>query len=325
MEFRRWRDDELWKKLEITTAKVKDLPDPEFIWKNVIVWGHFQQWVAESGAGKTTVAFAAAKACAANGMTVLYAHFDVSGSDLKGFCAEANEYEHLHLIGDLDASPNDFDRFLRRLTDEPRGFDFGNTLIFFDTLNKFTDPMHKRDLTRWCKETARRLANKGCTIVSLHHATKRREESGKLIFDGVREVITECDELWYMNHVQDPLKNTHTVDMTIEKCRGSRKFFKTHTFQWDNDVRVVESVDFIDLAAEEIWLEITAKEPHIVGPMRERLANEPMNQSEAIDYLNFNHNIGKNKARNFLQHGAGREWKMKRGDNNSWIYYVDPP
>lgn len=327
MNFDKWKEDPLWEKLLITTEKVQNINDPEFIWKNVVVWGHWQHWVAESGAGKTTIAWTAAKEIAERGeMDVIYAHFDTSGADLKGYVAEANSYENLSLVGSVDVSSDDFVTFLKRMRDRVVTGDLSlnRTMIFLDTLNQFVDTMQKKQMVEFGK-LIKGLTGKGCTVICLHHTTKRRDERGNLIFDGVGEVKKDCDELWYIDHVKDEIKNTHTVTMTSDKNRGLDKFFKPHTFRWDRDERIVTSVDFVDLAAAEAWAKIVKENPHIVEPMVEKLAFAPMNQTDATEYLSSNHGIGVNKARSLLQHGVDREWKSRRGGNNSVIYYVATP
>jgi len=183
----------------VTDERIRGLDSAEFIWENAIVGGHWQVWVAPPNAGKTTIAWQAAKDIGNCVETVIYAQFDAAGPELKEFYKEAEAHNVL-LASNLDKSPRLFiDTLLKAVAD---GWNPKGAVVFVDTLKKVVKTMSK-DAMEDFGIKVRRLTQMGMTIIFLHHTTKRQNTDGSFDPNGVSDVVDDPDEVFMLTITTD--------------------------------------------------------------------------------------------------------------------------
>ena len=142
---------------------MRELESAEFIWEEVIVYGHYQVWVAPPNGGKTTIAKQAAIDLGDQGVEVIYAQFDSGGPELKEFFKESAEHG-VKLVSNIRKDPR---KFVYDLLDAvERGWDPKKSVLFIDTLKKAAKTMSK-DAMEEFGIAIRALTQKGLTVICL--------------------------------------------------------------------------------------------------------------------------------------------------------------
>lgn len=302
-----WSESQNFKKLLTTPSDLVHLETAEFLWHELIVAQHYAVWCAPPNAGKTTIAWQAAKDLAAD-MKVVYLHFDASAVDLRNFASEGLEHG-IFLITSLNANPDDIHQLLSDLRAEA---DLSDTLVIIDTLKKFCDLNDKR--SKHFYELIRQLTAKGCTVIALSHTTKREEADGSRIFDGVGDLEQDCDEMLMMRHVLEA--NQQTVSCEFRKQRAK---VKPITFRWNLDERIVEAVDYENLSLRSEWEKLSQTMGSEIGVVLNLLEQGEQIQTTLTDNLNAS-GCGQKRAQRLLKAGTDFAWSRKKGDCNSWVY-----
>ena len=302
--------DLLLQQMTTTVESVKHIESAEFLWHDIIVWQHYHIWCAPPNAGKTTIAWQAARDLAES-KKVIYINFDANAADIKSFAEEAEE-SNVRLITNLST---DEDGVLLLLTKLELEADLSGYLIFVDTLKKFCDVNDKR--SRKFYALVRRLTSRGCTVIALAHTTKREEADGKRTYDGVGDLEADCDELMMMEYVKDEKLNRQTVSCEFKKVRSMAKPI---TFSWDLNARVVKiEGDYEDLIDKAKFGKILVENESLIDELKTLIMEEPMNQSELVD-RGKRRGVSEREVRRLLEIGVNRLWSRQKGDKNAWIY-----
>ena len=300
----------LLRQMTTTVESVKHIENAEFLWHGVIVWQHYHVWCAPPNAGKTTIAWQAARDLAES-KKVVYINFDANAADIKNFAVEA-ETSGITLITNLSADEARVHHLLSQLELEA---DLTTLVLFVDTLKKFCDVNDKRSRNFYA--VIRGLTSKGCTVVLLAHTTKREEADGKRTYDGVGDLEADCDELMMMEYVKDEGLNRQTVSCDFKKVRSMAQ---PVTFSWDLNDRVVElEGKHVDLAAEAKFARILAENEPLIREIELLIAEQPLNQSKLLDRVKRQDVTGR-EVRDLLENGVERFWHRHKGDKNAWIY-----
>ena len=300
----------LLRQMTTTVESVKHIEDAEFLWNGVIVWQHYHVWCAPPNAGKTTIAWHAARDLAA-AKRVVYVNFDANAADIKKFAVDA-EATGITLVTNLGVNEAQVHQLLAQLEQED---DLSNYVLFIDTLKKFCDVNDKR--SRKLYAVIRGLTSKGCTVIALAHTTKHEGADGKRTFDGVGDLEADCDELMMMEYVKDEKLNRQTVSCEFRKVRSMAK---PMTFSWALDTRLVEvEGDYVDLADQAKLTEMLAEHESLIAELQRLISGQPMNQSELVEY-GKKLGASEREVKRVLEVGVGRLWIRNRGDKNAWIY-----
>ena len=302
-----WSESEKFRGLLTTPNDLAHLETAEFLWHELLVAQHYAVWCAPPNAGKTTIAWHAAKDLAAD-MRVVYVHFDASAVDLTNFAIEACKHE-ISLISNVNASADDVHEFLSELISEA---DLSDTVIFLDTLKKFCDLNDKR--SKHFYELIRQLTAKGCTVIALSHTTKREEADGSRIFDGVGDLEQDCDEMLMMRHVLEA--NEQTVSCEFRKQRAK---VKPITFRWNLDDRNVEAVDYENLSLKSEWANLSQDMDSELKIVLHFLDQGEQIQTTLVETL-IASGCGQKRALRLLKAGSNFAWSRKKGNCNSWVY-----
>jgi hypothetical protein len=229
----------------VTSDKVRDMEDRTFIWRNNLSKGFVHAWCAPANGGKSVIAKLAAAEIAAKGFDVFYFHEDAGASELRELQqdAAANDYNLLNTCLAGSDTATVMAVFESILTSE---IDLSNVVLIFDTLKKFTDVMHKGDMTK-VGTLFRFLTIRGATVLLLHHTTKREDKEGKKIFDGVGDLRNDIDELHYIHSL--PSENGENITFTVTPDKV-RSFAQSVSFSYNKETRELSpletSIDVVD-------------------------------------------------------------------------------
>jgi hypothetical protein len=244
----------------VTEDQVNAMNETQMIWLWLIAQSHLIVWAAPSGFGKTTLAKLAAAQLAALGFKVLFFQEDASAGDLPALHQHAKEHGY-HLLNSTLAGSSQ-DEVLKVLNGIVRsGEPLDDYVFIFDTLKKFTDLMSKGGARTFFK-LMRGLTQRGATVLLLGHTNKYKGADGKWIFEGVHEVRTDVDELFYIDATPKDAQGMVTLTITPDKMRCA---VRETTFELDTLSMTVRALDKpIDVAAQnEAKRQMEADQPVI--------------------------------------------------------------
>ena len=164
--------------------------------------------------------------------------------------------------------------------------DLGGSVLFVDTLKKIPDLMSKSSVKEFFNLT-RTLTGKGATVVLLAHANKH-PANGKIIFEGVGDVESDCDDLVYL--VSSTNGDIQTIQTEpSDKVRGT---FRVLTWEYNRSNRGLDPVPNRDLKSEEIVREQLANDLPFIEHIKSELIVRNMLQKDLVDLLK-NEGIGR--------------------------------
>lgn len=198
----------------------------------------------------------------------------------------ADEHGFQHLIPDLNqgTSVASLIADLNIMADEQK--DLGGFVLFFDTLKKFIDLMSKQSAKEFFV-LMRRLTKLGASMILPGHANKHRDGDGNLVFEGVGDVRSDCDDMIIFEkekQFDDSIDVTTICDSDRDaKVRG---LFKPLSF----NISPEREITFYDKALEVVDLSQTgtpkATDDEILTVAEQYLRDrdEPVTQVELVDY-----------------------------------------
>jgi len=276
-----------FKRYAVTDEYVDTIGKEEFLYPNLVIKRHILVVIAESGSGKTTLLFFhVAAEIAKQGYTVLYFDADSPPSDHPRMKNYADEHGFQHLIPDLNEGTS-IGTLMADLQEMADGqADLSNYVLFFDTLKKFTNLMSKES-ARDFFVLIRKLTKLGATVILPGHANKHRDGEGNLVFEGVGDVKSDCDDMIIFERNKKP---DGSIDVTsiCDNDHGAkvRGLFKPFSF----NISTKREVTFYEKPLEMVDLSNTgtpkATDGEILDVAEQYLKDrgEPVPQPELVDY-----------------------------------------
>lgn len=258
---------------------LRDIEDAEFLIENMIIKGHITVIAGKAGSGKTLIATDAAKQLSQQGLQVMYTNMDCSAEDAKSYHNHARQHgydilcPHFHGKKGLSAWTNR----LSEMAESDK--DFQDTVLFIDTLKKIADLMNK-NAVKELFTTLRALTAKGLTVVCLAHCNKNLSADGKLVFEGVGDVESDCDDLLYLlSQTQNQIQT-----ITLEPSDKVRGIFYPISWEHDRDTRKLKSIPAQDIRAIQAAKDKLEKDKDIVQAIEQILKEcVCLNQKTLVD------------------------------------------
>jgi len=302
-------------KYTLTEEERRQLSDPEWVYRNLIIKGHILVLVAPPNGGKTTLMLSiASKICKM--LDVTYVNSDVSGSDAKEMDLLAQKHGFRMLFPDLKIGLS-MDSVVAELEQmNKEGGNYSNDVYIFDTLKKMTDVINKHQAKKLFK-TLRGLSAKGMTIILLAHTNKHNSYDGKLIFEGTGDIRADADEMIYLE-AQKHSDKSMTVSTVLEKTRGD---FNPLTFEISPN-RKVTATNHIDIALNKKTAAEKQKDQDVIDTIIQGLNGGSMIQKDLCDHCK-GEGYSQGRVMKVLKKysdGPGKLWIRSKGDKNSWNY-----
>ena len=229
-----------------TEAEADQYAAPDWIIPNMVINGHIIVIVGWYNSGKTAIFMHLAKLMADKGYHVQYINADIGQGDAKYELKLAREGKFdLVLPSIKGVSMVQVLKGLHRLADSNK--DLSKLVYIIDTMKKLVAVMGKNE-TRAAFDLFRRLQGLGATIILLGHANKFLDADGKLIPEGVGDVLNDPDDCLFFYHQKYADQHKQVITTAIEKSRGHFEQI-TYTLHFDvaQKTRSLELDDACDL------------------------------------------------------------------------------
>jgi hypothetical protein len=239
------RPERWMEQFELSDQEVDEMQDAKFIIFALVISGQLTVIAAKPGSGKTSVAMHEVCTAVEAGYRVVYVNMDCGAADVKYWhrLAKAGGFK---MITPHFSGADGVNAWLDGLAHMASGdHDLSDLLIVIDTLKKIGDLMNKTRM-KVTMNLLRALTAKGATVVCLAHCNKHRDAAGKLVFEGVGDVESDCDNLIYLESEKGPDGIRTVSTEPSDKVRGifTPRSWKIHP---DRTVEALES--FIDVKA----------------------------------------------------------------------------
>lgn len=204
----------------ISDEEIAMMKSAKFLIPNLAISSQITILAAKPGCGKTTVLMHECGLPADNGYNVRYVNLDCGAGDIGHWKTLANK-AGFDLVTPHFSGPqavNDWINGLRRIADSD--YDLAQEVIVIDTFKKIADLMSKREV-KAVMNTLRALTAKGCTVICAAHCNKHSDKNGQLVFEGVGDVESDCDNLVYMVHADERNGERIVTTAPSDKVRGA--------------------------------------------------------------------------------------------------------
>lgn len=306
---------------KVTAEMASAIEGAFFLIDGVITSGATTVLVGKPSAGKSLLASSFAGELHATGSRVLYINMDCTPADVKHQHQQAGSHGYELLAPQLAGSKG-----IKKAHEIVRGYadsdlDLSNLVLVIDTLKKWVDLMTKNGV----KELFgmfRSLTAKGGTVFVLAHANKYRDKNGNLIYEGVGDVESECDNLIYLeSSTKGDIQTIQTVPS--DKTRGR---FYPRTWEYHRVTRKLKPVANVDVRSIERAQEMEAQDQPLIEVVKSELAKGERNQGGLEEELS-EQGLARSKALQLLQRycsdsaGHSQHWRRRKSDlNNAWLY-----
>lgn len=306
---------------KVTAEMASAIEDAVFLIDGVMTSGATTVLVGKPSAGKSLLARSFAGELHANGLRVLYLNMDCAPADVKHQHQQAGSHGYDLLAPQFDGSGG-----ITKAHEIVRGYadsdlDLSNLVLVIDTLKKWVDLMTKNGV----KELFgmfRSLTARGATVFVLAHANKYRDKNDNLIYEGVGDVESECDNLIYLeSSTKGDIQTIQTVPS--DKVRG---VFYPRTWEYHRVTRELQPATNVDVRSMERASEIEEQDQPLIEVVKSELVKGERNQG-GLEALLSEHGIAKAKALKLLQRycsdsgGHTQHWRRRKSDlYNAWIY-----
>ncbi len=203
----------------LTTDEFMNLKDAKMLVDGLIPQSHIVNIAAPPNAGKTTITMHLCEELAKKGKRIWYINSDCPPDAAKAYYNMAAKYGNFTMIlPDFKGIPiQDVHALLDRAVESGECMD--DVLIVFDTMKKSIDMMGKSGVSKFYK-WLRKFPPLGATIILLMHTNKYPDPTtGKLIFEGVGDILNDTDELFYL-YAADQDGGGKKVTIEHEKVRA---------------------------------------------------------------------------------------------------------
>ena len=307
----------------VSEDQVQKIEDSVAVYLNLVFSGQSHTWIGPPNGGKTAMAMAASAAMAKAGLQVYYCQLDTAGSALKAQFehADKNNYYLIAPLGDghTDATVVDAVRKTFQLKNQ------SNTVLVLDTGKKFFDVNSKSSVKEFLG-LGRKFTRAGGTLIILGHSNKHKNPEGKIIVDGVGDVVADVDNVAILEGFHTPDVLEITTNHSPDAGGKSRARIEEVTFQLDKHRYEIKPLTGMTLEETLSRDEQELKDEPIIKAIKELLIKgEPVNQSTLVHNLQIC-GISQRPARRVLlnTHYHDYHWRVERGVNNAWLYTAIP-
>ena len=237
-----WMED-----FELSQEEIDEMEDAKFLVESLIISSQVTVIAAKAGCGKTSILMQCCKDIVKQGYEVLYVNMDCGAADLKYWRGLANEGGFKMITPHFKGAGGIEDWMKRLAYMSTQAIDLSMTVIVVDTLKKIADLMNKAK-ARQAMGLLRALTAKQCTVVCAAHCNKHRTPDGKLIFEGVGDVESDCDNLVYLEGSDKDNQGAKTV--TSEPSDKVRGIFEKRTWQILSNRRIIALDTVVDVTGD---------------------------------------------------------------------------
>jgi KaiC/GvpD/RAD55 family RecA-like ATPase len=304
---------------EMSTEQVAKLADQKFVEPGLIVHGHVIVIPAPPNAGKTTIVFFNLAPQWTTQYIVLYVDADSNPSDVKRMHAHAMKHGIRYITPDY-IEGGSAEKTLRDLEALAKSdADLGFHVLVIDTLKKFANVIHKAGM-RTLMKLFRKLSSKGMTVILLAHTNKYRDAEGSLIFEGVQDLKSDCDEMIYFEPRENP-DGSLTVSSRRDKTRALIERF---TWTIHRDRTITRENEYVDVLAESRQAAMRERDEPVIEAISEALSNGAKKQVELIEHCRQFRQTEK-RVRAVLREYSGELWRAEKlFERNAWRYELLP-
>lgn len=225
---------------------IAELEDAEFIIPDFIIASHIAVIAAQPGKGKTTIAMCEAANMVKAGYRVMYVNMDCGASDVKYWHQQAKAGGFKMITPHFNGAEG-VKRWKQGLADMVNsGSDLAGLVVVVDTLKKVSDMLNKAQV-RGTFNLLRALTAKGATVVCLAHCNKHRDNDGGLVFEGTGDVMSDCDDMLYLDSDKDSFGVRTVSTIPTDKVRG---IFHPRSWEIRSDRSVRPLDEFQDVTAK---------------------------------------------------------------------------
>ncbi len=298
---------------------LEDLDNPQWLYENLILKGHFVVIAGPPGAGKSAIARKFCAEIASPGLSINYFNCDVAGVDARKACQHADVHGYKMLIPQMakdGKSADDVVVYLQKLTRKNTGLD--GVVFVLDSLKKFVD-VNSKEKAKRAYATFRALTSKGATVILLGHTLKYMDDAGNYIFEGTGDLKADCDDMIYFCPDKRPDKSIIVTTKPDDKVRGP---FEPITFTVSRDGHHVEQEkNVIDTATRLRLKTQRAEDKPVIDEIVAALQAGRLTQTELFQTVSRKR--GKKVLDRYKEGNLeGHEplWVRERGHNNAWLH-----
>lgn len=292
---------------EMTAEQVAKLADQKYIEPGLIVHGHIIVLPAPPNAGKTSIVFFHLAPRWTGQYTVLYVDADSNPSDVKRMHAHAAKSGIRYITpdyiegGSAEKTLKDFQSLAA--TDA----DLSSYVLVIDTLKKFANVLQKEGM-RALMKLFRKLSSKGMTVLLLAHTNKYRDPEGNLVFEGVGDLKSDCDEMIFF----EPKENSDG-SLTVSTRRDkSRALIGKFTWTIHRDRTVTQESDYVDVLADSRREAMREKDQPVLEAITELLASGAIKSQTEILAHCAAFRFAEKRVRAVLQRYSGDLWREEK-------------
>jgi len=322
--------DSLMGEFVLTNEDVADFEDAEFIEPDLIVKNHIVVLAAKPGTGKTLIMTNVAANLVEAGYDIWYVNMDCSPADAKFYHKLASDSGYKLVAPHFDGAAG-IDRWMQRLKEQSNKPDdnLDGVVLVVDTLKKVGDLMNKASVKQLFN-VFRALCAMGATVVCLSHCNKNLDANGNLIFEGVGDVESDCDDLIYIHSTTEGDIQTISTEPS-SKVRG---VFRPRTWVHNKITRELTRTENVDVKAIARAKEEMVKDQDLIDAINVILTNTPANRTRLINRVQEMTGCGRRTTESILQRYsiAEREdtdskpialWRKQRASaaHNQTIYW----
>ena len=300
------------KKVKLTPEMVKDLPEQEFIYPNLIEKNKISMIFADAGVGKTLVSTGFAHRSISMGIvsSIIILDYDMGIRSVaqRGYHKIAEKYENFLYILESELHET---ISMRLIMEQLLLENNDDRLIIIDSVSHAIVEFiaGREDGTVGFLSLCKKLRATGATLLLNHHT--HRERDGHTDFYGSFAWKRDVD--LQLRLEKGPAENTLVLTSTKVRDGGERKkaFTYDHERVWVNEISIKDAY-------------ITKDDQEFVKATKKLLQEKPgVIQSELIEMLHIalKSDIGDKKVIALLKRGVKYgDWFVKKGDKNASLY-----
>tara|TARA_R110002072_G_scaffold208016_1_gene365517 strand:+ start:345 stop:1445 length:1101 start_codon:yes stop_codon:yes gene_type:complete len=276
-------------RFELSQEAIDDMQDAEFLIEGGAITSQVTIWVAKPGGGKTSILMHECQGVAALGYGVIYVNMDCGAADVKYWREKANDGGFRLVTPQFNGGAG-IDQWIQGLEAmSQEAGDLSNVVIVVDTLKTITDLMSKKVSKRTMK-ILRGLTARGCSIIAAAHANKHLTPDGELMFEGVGDIESDCDNLIYLEASEkDALGDKTITTVPSNKVRG---IFNPRTWKIAEDRTVTALDEAVDVVSERRYAANLEKYATHISVVMEGINEGKHTRTELIEYVHDKGAIG---------------------------------
>ncbi len=290
------------------------------LYEGLMFKGQITIWIARPGGGKTAMAKDLAMKLGSK-YKVMYILED---ADQKGYSdmsdvGDAYGFKVLSSFANIGTTPGDIIKSIVSLA--AAGEDVSDIVFIFDTMKKFMDVLGKASAKELFMNL-RELTMKGASVLMLGHAKKYLDENGKLIYDGVSDIVADVDSMFYIyDDGNKKTNNDRYVTFEYEKGRAMGATRELSFRVQLSDYTAHKQDELVDVRTHQLKNEHTEE----VDLVKSILSCGDETQTKLVKILNEDSALSRTECKRLLVKLDGMEWHTFRGGKNAKIYTLQTP